>query len=277
MRKRYIPPGEHTVYRSLKEFMDAESYPSGVLTIMRGGLPIDVRFEPRGYRATTVFFHAALSGDKYRPPVFSGRRISEELPTNRVHIADPSLYIADKLRLGWYAGNHKQPRLQWAIRGMLNHLVPADQSMVTFGASGGGFAALYYAAHREGAVAVPVNPQTNLARYSPAAVARYAKLAWGIQGVGSLREMTAVTDLTRLYRTPGRRVFYVQNKNDRSHMEEHFAPFMASLPEGHDVHPVLVDGEVGHHPPAKEITRSILAAAIAGAATPPEIDELARA
>lgn len=269
MRKRHIDPGEHTVYRSMKEFTNAGPYPSGTLTVLHGGLPIDVRHDPRGYGATTIFFHAALTGGPYRFPFFSGIGISEDLPTNRVHISDPSLYLSDNLHLGWYAGSQKQPRLQWAIRGMLNHLVPADQKVVTFGSSGGGFAALYYAARRDGAVAVPVNPQTNLANYNPAAVARYARLAWGVNGDDVLSKVPAVTDLTRLYRASTQRVFYVQNKNDRGHMERHFGPFMAALKEGHRVFPVLVDGESGHVPPDKMTIRSVLAAAVAGAEAPP--------
>lgn len=271
MGKRHITSGEHTVYWSLQEFMNASTYPAGVLTVMRGGLPIDVRHDPRGYETTTVFFHAAVAGGKYRLPLFAGARISETMPTNRVHVADPSLYLADNLHLGWYAGNHKQPRLQWVIRGILNHLIPAGQKVVTFGSSGGGFAALYYAARREGAVAVPVNPQTNLARYSPVAVARYARLAWGLTGEDVLSRVTAATDLTRLYRASARRVFYVQNQNDRTHMEGQYRPFMAALPEGHEVHPVLVDGEDGHVPPARATIRSVLAAAVAGAEVPPGI------
>ena len=140
---------------------------------------------------------------------------------------------------------------------------------MTFGASGGGFAALYYAGTREGAVAVPVNPQTDLARYLPAAVARYARLAWGLTGEGALQQMTAVTDLARVYRVPDRPVFYIQNQNDPTHIKNHFTPFMNGLPEGHRVHPVLVDGEQGHRPPPKSAIRAVLAAAVNGDARPP--------
>lgn len=249
--------------------MAADSYPSGVLTVMRSGIPIDIKYEPRGFDTTTAFFHPALTGTKYSYPVFSGAGISADLPTNRIFIMDPSLYVSHDLFLGWFAGNHKQPRLQYVIRGILNHLVPTGQRMVTFGSSGGGYAALYYAANRDGAVAVPVNPQTNLANYNRAAVARYARLAWGLTGDSALRKIPAVTDLTRSYRKPGKQVFYIQNTNDRTHMQGHFQPFMDSLPAGHDVNPVLVDGKSGHHPPPKSVIHDVLASAIAGALPTP--------
>lgn len=244
--------------------MAADSYPSGVLSVMRSGIPIDIRYEPRGFDTTTVFFHPALTATKYKYPFFSGAGISAGLPTNRIFIMDPSLYVSHDLHLGWFAGNHKQPRLQYVIRGILNHLAPTGQRMVTFGASGGGFAALYYAANRDGAVAVPVNPQTNLANYNRAAVARYARLAWGLTGESALKKIPAVTDLTTAYRAPGKQVFYVQNTNDRTHVQGHFQPFMDSLPVDHDVHPVLLDGKAGHQPPSKSVMRDVLASAISG-------------
>lgn len=52
MRERHIDPGEHTVYSSLRRFMDAGEYPPGVLTVMHGGVPIDLRFDHAGSKVT---------------------------------------------------------------------------------------------------------------------------------------------------------------------------------------------------------------------------------
>lgn len=269
MRERYIDSSEHTVYESLTKFQEAQWHPAGVLTVMNRSQPIDIRNEPRGYDTTTVFFHAALTGEKYRFPVFTGAGISEELPTNRVFVSDPSLYLNEKLTLAWYAGNHRQDRLQWVIRGILKALIPAGQRVVTFGASGGGFAALYYSAHLPGSTAVPINPQTNLGKYTQTAVDRYGRLAWGLTGTKLAHSIPATTNLVQLYGKPRQNhVIYVQNRNDKSHTLNHLKPFMAALPEGHAVHPFLVDGEAGHKRPPREVTQSALAAAISGADAP---------
>lgn len=172
--------------------------------------------------------------------------------------------------LGWYAGNRKQPRLQWVVRAILNSLISEGQRMVTFGSSGGGFAAIYYAAHRNDAIAVPVNPPVDLKRYLPSAVARYGRLAWGLDD-NPLEAISAVTDLTRLYSRSRTKVFYLQNKNDHSHMVNHYTPFMECLPEGHDVHSILVDGKIGHHPPDKATIKQTLNAAIEGACVTPPV------
>lgn len=62
MRERKIKLANHAVYGSLAKFQEASGHPSGILTVMNGGVPIDIRHEPRGFNTTTVFFHAALTG-----------------------------------------------------------------------------------------------------------------------------------------------------------------------------------------------------------------------
>ena len=271
LSRRTIDPATHTVYSSMHEFKKVGARPSGTVTVMDGGLPIDIRHDDRGYDVTTVIFHAALSSKATRYPVFMGASITEDMPTNRIFISDPSLYINETLRLAWYAGNRKQPKLQWTLRSILNTLIPKHHRVVTFGPSGGGFAALYFATKFAGATAVPVNPQTDLAMYLPSEVARYAEQAWGITGKDALGQIPSVTNLAPLYRAaPETRAFYVQNRNDVSHVNRHLTPFLEALPGGHSVHPVLLEGEAGHKPPPREPMRAVLAAAVGGAETPPE-------
>lgn len=263
MRERHINPSNQTIYGSLAKFLESPGHPSGVLTVMYRGVPIDIKYEPRGFETTTVFFHPAVVRAKF--PVFIGGGVSEDLPTNRIFISDPSLYLSEELRLAWYAGNHRQDKLQWALRGMLNALIPRGQRVVMFGASGGGFASLYYAAHYPGAVAVPINPQTSLANYTKGAVDRYGHIGWQLSGVGLASKIPVTTDLIRLYRQPlDVSVLYLQNRNDVTHMSGHFEPFMEALPDVHRVSPILIDGPQGHHPPDKKITKAVLSAAITG-------------
>lgn len=271
MSRRNITPATHTVYNSLRELKNAGAPASGILTVMDGGLPIDIRYDSRGYDVTTVIFHAALSSKATRYPVFMGASMTEEMPTNRIFVSDPSLYISETLRLSWYAGNKKQPKLQWTLRSILKTLIPKHHRVVTFGPSGGGFAAMYFATKFEGATAVPVNPQTDLAMYSPPEVARYAEQAWGLTGNDVLNQIPSVTNLAPLYRAaPQTRVFYVQNRNDHSHVNRQLHPFLETLRNGHAVHPVLLDGEEGHKPPPREQMNAVLGAAVGGAETPPE-------
>ena len=270
MRKRFIDPTEqHTVYDSLREFLDADTYPRGVLTVMHRGIPIDVRHDPAGHDTTTIFFHAALSKAAARFPIFAGGLMSEGLPTNRIHISDPTLLLDEKLGLGWYAGNAQQPKLQSTIRFILRALVPEGQHVVTFGASGGGFAALYYATRFEGGIAVPVNPQTNIAQYLPESVDRYTQLAWKIPGRRKIAEVPARTNLVTMYMAPvANRVFYIQNTGDLSHVKKQMTPFLRNLAPENEVHKVMVDAGPGHKAPPTAFMRGVLASAIRGDARP---------
>lgn len=271
MRTRSIDPADNnTVYNSLKEFLDATQYPRGILTVMHRGIPIDIRYDPGGFDTTTIFFHAALSKAATKFPIFAGGRMSEGLPTNRIHVADPSILLDNNLALGWYAGNSRQPKLQSAIRFILRALIPEGQRTITLGASGGGFAALYYATRFADATAIPINPQTNIAHYLPNSVDRYTQLAWKLPGTRRILDVPARTNIVTQYMAPvENRVLYIQNTGDKTHVQKHMTPFLRSLNTENMVHKVMVDAGIGHKAPPTTFIREVLASAVRGDARPP--------
>lgn len=277
MRERIITSEHHAVYGSLAEFLEASEYAPGVLTIMHGGVPIDVKFDPRGYDTTMVFFHAAVSQRFTQLPMFPGAGISQRLPVDRIFITDPSLYLDPDLTLAWFAGNQRQPDLQDVLTQILTALIPKGRPVVMFGGSGGGFAALHYAARVPDSTAVPVNPQVKIEDFAKPLVNKWLRLAWGLDTSHAVvADVPSETDAGRAYRdgSPSR-VWYIQNVGDERHMRMHFAPFMNSLPSRHTVIPFLVDAGPGHIRPPKEVLKEVLAAAIAGEAEPPRPDSLA--
>lgn len=254
--KRNLPEGAFH-HASVDAFLASpERTVSGVHTIMSNGHPVDVKFENRGYDDTLVSFHAAMSPAKFTLPVFTGVSISEHLPVNRLFLCDPSLYISANLSLAWFAGSSRQPTLQKDITDIIRGLGSETGRTICFGASGGGFASLYYASRLPRALAVPVNPQTSLAKYNQIIVERYLKLAW--QGE-ALDGIPITHDLIDAYAAGGdTSVRYIQNTGDSSHMSNHFEPFMEALPAGHHVEPVLVDVGDGHVPPPKAQLKALL-------------------
>lgn len=257
---RTLPEGA-VVHDSLEDFLASpRRRDSAVHSILLDGRPLDVKFEDRGHDATLVSFHAAMKPSKLTLPVFTGAGVSEKLPVNRLFVCDPSLYLHTGLTLGWFAGNSGQPRLQQAISAIIGALVTAPERTILFGASGGGFAAMHYATSLPGSLAVPINPQTSLARYNPAVLERYLKVAW--QG-RKLDELGITHDLVQVYAAGAdNAVRYVQNTGDASHMEEHHDPFMAALPAGHQVEQVLVDVGEGHVAPPRPMMTRLLAEAV---------------
>lgn len=233
---------------------------STTYTIMLDDVPIDLRYDDRGFDTTVVFFHAAITKAVRRYPVFSGATFSEDVAANRLFISDPSLYVDSRIKLGWYAGSTRQPELQNALTEIISRFDGPDRRLVFFGASGGGFASLFYSAHFPGSIAVPVNPQTTIRNYVPAIVSRYLNYAWDGQPVDDL---PVCTDVIELYRRPvTNSVLYMQNSGDSDHMDRHYSPFMQALPADHNVDPYIIDAGEGHVPPNRQVLTRILHGAI---------------
>src|SRR6185312_3746617 len=102
------------------------------------------------------------------------------------------------------------------------------QRLVFFGASGGGFAALYYSYFFPGSLALPMNPQTILANYSPRPVTEYTATAWGAEDI---KDAPILSDLRELYAEGlPNTVGFIQNVQDTHHRDRHAAPWVRGLP-----------------------------------------------
>lgn len=256
MAKRVVPTSGHHAYESTEALAKSAPIGEGVHTIMHRDVPIDIRFDDRKAPTTIVFFHAAITKAVASYPVFSGGTFSEGIHANRLFVSDPSLYVDSRLRLAWYAGSSTQPDLQEVLEAVIRAAVPEGSRVVFFGASGGGFASLYFSSKFAGSVAVPVNPQTTLRAYNPVITQRYLNYAWG--GL-ALEKLPVTTDLIDLYSEPRQNeVLYVQNTGDADHMENHYRPFLEALPSGHTVRSRLVDAGEGHVPPSRAMLGEIL-------------------
>lgn len=260
---RSVPKQGHHEFDSVGSFDGATSTASSTYSFTVGGMPVDLRFDDRGFDTTVVFFHPAITKVVKRYPLFSGATFSEHLKANRLFISDPSLYVDQRLKLGWYAGNKHQPALQDELTAIISRFVRPEQRLIFFGASGGGFASLFYATKFPGSIAVPVNPQTMIGAYVPSIVNRYLSYAWDGR---ALNELPICTDVRELYQKPvDNQVIYVQNSGDSDHMDNHYAPFIHALPQDHRVSSLLVDAGEGHVPPPRGQLGQILEEVIEGA------------
>lgn len=260
MIARTVPEEGHHHIESPTAFGGPLPGPSTTYTVMLGDIPVDLRYDDRGSDTTIVFFHAAITKAVRRYPVFSGSTFSEGIDANRLFISDPSLYVDSRIRLGWYAGNVRQPNLQDALTEIIAKFDGPNRRLIFFGASGGGFASLYFSSRFPGSTAIPVNPQTTIGAYVPVIVNRYLNYAWG---GSSITDLPVCTDVVDVYSRPvDNSVLYIQNSGDGDHMDHHYSPFMDALPEGHRVEPVLIDAGEGHVPPKRPVLTQILKDAV---------------
>ena len=110
-------------------------------------------------------------------------------------------------------------------------------------------------------MALSINPQTNLANYTPTAVSDYILKAWNAT---SLKEVPIVSDLGALYRDGFPNTIYLmQNMLDGHHRDRHLAPWMRTVPSGSERMNLLMNkwGK-GHAPPPSSLIKNVLTAIV---------------
>jgi hypothetical protein len=204
------------------EFLALTALPSGLIVIDRGPVELPMLIVNRGAPATFVGFHAAMNPSMRRPlPFFQGRNIAPAR-LNTILLCDPSLYLAHDVTVGWFLGNDRL-RLREELPRLLDHadrLMGASRRLL-WGNSAGGTATLAYARPED--VAIAINPQTILARFTRGRTRPYVRHGWAANDVDAERSvMDAIGDLRHL--PPQGRIVYVQNESD-DHVERHMRPF----------------------------------------------------
>ena len=271
-------------YRNLGDFF-ASSPDAEFITVKYGESELDLLHIDRGADTTIVCFHAALAHGKVASyPLFSALNVTAGFNVNVICVSDPALSMG--LSLGWFAGTGSQP-LQRDLPNAIRHLLSryeTRQRLIFFGASGGGFASLFYSHGFPGSIALAMNPQTDIAEYNPEVVSKYAETAWG---ESSLEYVPIVTDLGELYRDGfPNTVYFMQNVFDGHHRDRHVAYWMRKIPaESNRLNLLMDDWGQGHVPPPISLIESTLGAIIAndhekldslGFVNAPTVDEPAR-
>lgn len=249
-----------TEYATVESFKRSQTLHNGYLSVSYNNYPIDLNIRKGTSGTMVVVFHAALMGD-FQYPVFHGLGILKDIDVTRVSISDPTIGQTE-LSLAWYAGNRKQPDLQSAIYEVvmkLSELADAP-NVVFFGASGGGFAALQMSRLFNNSLALPINPQTSINNYLPAATKRYLKQAWAGDSIDAISSEHNLNDLYEA--GSSNTVGYIQNRRDLFHIRNHESLFLSqtsaldhawSYGEEWGSNP-----ELKHVPPPKETIREIL-------------------
>lgn len=257
-----------TSFESLADFVGAQELPGGCLTFEVNGLPVDILNRPAPGAASTIFvFHPAVTEAVDTLPFFSGQTVTKGAPANRVWIQDPTLYVDDRLNLSWFAGNHKmdvQAVLTDVVRKLL--AVHGSKHAIFFGASGGGFAAMYFSRHFPGSLAIAINPQTNIRFYGEKSVKDYLEFGLGAKPGSDPRTLSnyrIVTDLTREYKKEfPNTVAYVQNASDSSHIGRHLKRFVRDVSNHSRLMLYIGDWGQGHVAPDKDFLQALIVTAV---------------
>ena len=260
--ERYVNWGEIHEYRDFEHFEHRVSN-HGFHMIGYGTGYLDVYVEDKEAETTIVFFHAAMGLDGLTLPVFTGRNLMEGIEANAIYLSDPSLEFG--LGLGWYAGDSDRP-LQQDLPRVLGSLISRfskHKHLVFFGASGGGFASLFYGSLFSGALSVCVNPQVNIFRYLPGAYEPYLEACWPEERITS-GEFVSDVSVQYCGGRAGNTVLYLQNLGDASHIRDQLLPWLEKEPQ-REVEFFLHLGQwgKGHRAPSVAVLKPLLETAIA--------------
>jgi|WetSurMetagenome_2_1015567.scaffolds.fasta_scaffold02022_5 hypothetical protein len=195
--------------------------------------PCRLRLNPDA-KYLSVQLHGSVSrGSDKSLPVFARWNYGKILNAHILSICDPTLYLNEKLTIGWYLGTKDENSMEGvvAIAERCADLIGLTRNLVVFsGSSGGGFAALQAAALFQGSKAIVINPQTDITRYPPPLLLEYVEKVSGCLSIEDARKsfgnrFNAIGSVMEaIQRGCSPRIVYVQNANEW-HYQNHYLPF----------------------------------------------------
>ena len=205
-----------------------------------------------------ILFSGDAVRSQYDPPIFQRWSWADKFPGHCLYISDPSLHLHSRLGLAWYAGTKKHEPMQ-VISELVSEIaqkLEVDVSkVISYGSSGGGFAALRFGAFHRGSSVVTVNPQTDVTKYDITKVTRYLKICFKVDdfdlALKTWPEKLSILNLAdKLIDT---KIVYIQNRLDDRHYGIHFLPFAEKMGlsesngfESEKIKTIIFEHEGGH-------------------------------
>lgn len=258
---------------SLDHFLES-NLRLGVQAIDIGAATLFLYYRPNKSKTLVVHLSGAMvrAPDRHLP-YLAGLDLTSDLDCSFLAVDDPALQYDDELALGWHIGT-RDFSLQEILPQVFKHVAnqTGSEKTVLTGGSGGGYASLVYGSLIPSTV-VAFNPQTAIAKYSPAAYRRYASACWSLDEQGApVIDGGAITDLTKHFRTHAYpKGVYLQNIPDW-HTNVHAIPLKVALGGSATIANEKVGGLSfvfdswgdGHAPLPKAVYKRIVDAAIHG-------------
>lgn len=178
-----------------------------------------------------VFFSGDARRSTFQPPVFQRWSWASKFPASCIYFSDPALYHDKNLGLAWYAGNSHGDYLGHIakiVRSVAETLGVDERQgrVLSYGSSGGGFAALRFARYYDGVRVVAINPQTDLWKYPTKWTNRMSKVCYDAEGLGEVSQehlyKFSALDSEVISRIAD--ILVAQNVQDIDHYENHFTP-----------------------------------------------------
>ena len=252
-----------------------KKYDGKTLYLEDNGIVFPVRVKlNQGSDRLFVMLNGAVDRQKERLPKFARWNWGKMLRGHVIAVCDPTLYLDERLRLGWFLGSAAAsalPGLTKIAETAAAGLGIASGRTIFYGSSGGGFAAVAGAASMQDGRAIAINPQTDITAYFPGVIADLRDVLGGEAAFEDvcrddrrIRLQAAIADA----RSAGRngRFVFLQNTVDKFHHAHHYSVLAKSLPfpvEGgfssqRDVLSMTYGSPEGHSAEPPEVVKTIV-------------------
>ncbi|MGP9765411.1 hypothetical protein ACT3UM_06745 [Halomonas sp. AOP13-D3-9] len=224
-------------------------------SLSENGLQYDFLWSPKNKGGKLfVLFSGDILREKNEPPVYQRWSWAPSFPGNCLYISDPSLNMSNNLGLAWYVGNNELDPMHGIANIVKKVCVLYNidyKDVVSYGSSGGGFAAIRFLLFFEEATAVAINPQTNIEKYHKSKVRDFLRELFSNESPENVFfEHSDRTNLLKLCESlKDKNIIYAQNLQDSFHIENHKIPFFDEIKRvggGQRLHEIIFEDEGGH-------------------------------
>lgn len=209
---------------------------AGWYTVQFAHFELNFYFRPSEVKKAIVISPGFFLRAEQPHPYFQRIRMFADIEGIGISMADPSLDLAEDVQIGWFLGSRwveYAPTIANYLEGLFAYFeIPNDKALF-FGSSGGGFVSLVLSTYVRGALALALNPQTELLQFHD--VNELSRvLAGGWKGVSNMtinrdyRHRFSIAALwQREQHIPSATV--LANTHDAWHVENHIAPMVAGM------------------------------------------------
>lgn len=236
------------------------------------GNPIDfaIKPKPQSRRLVVVFNSQQHSSDELK--LFTWVNVAARFQCSVLHLADPTLYLSETAKLGWYTCNFMTSFQEKIIEtvGTFFEILDAEE-LVFVGSSGGGFPAAFLSQIFAGSTSLLLAPTLsvlNSFQKDPTQVyLKELNRAGSFDDIQSRHPELELSVPQLVSKNNGELVGAInilQSRKDKEFWKHHTAPFLESLDYRYLVTPeyiaeplltgVFGDWTEGHGPPPIEIT-----------------------
>lgn len=209
-------------YSSIDNLLRSD-FISGLHTLHLNNRYFDFVYRNKRSKVLFVTFGAAAGTDKPTYPIFSGTQMASLAEVDWLALSDAGQSSPENLKTTWHLGTQKIPTNQIIVN-LIRRLAKKYkyETIVLFGSSAGGFAALNISRRIPGSIAVVMNPRTDL-RVEPTTYDEFISKAFS----NKHESVVEYASMCQAYSVPtGNRVIYLQNTEDEYYYQKHCLPFI---------------------------------------------------